>query len=485
MSKPNCEPGRKPRSRMRRAVSTALDPQRIRRAAVAIWMNVLIGAVVVSAAATTGSLVPLAPLSDPTWSQRALTLFAIWLLSFVPGWLYVRFLCLRKEALWNEYVMNLYRLGVDDPEYLPPPPAESVYARLAGAPKGGRERTNIYRQKFNAFYGRKISAGVNDSAQSGYVSVDTLFPVYLCTATLAVAWTAILWNPAAVMNPQEPWATMQFGFLGAYAFAVSMLVRRFYQSDLRPSAYAAVVLRIVVVLVILAVLHQLFVITDIGGAASLATQYVTAFVVGFFPLVGLQALQRVAAKALRVVVPTMSPEYPLDQIDGLNIWYEARLIEEGVEDMQNLTTVNLVDVILHTRAPVGRLIDWIDQAYLLVHLNPANRKEIKRARTDAKTGQPPTANAATTRVALRGLGIRSATDLLRAFAPPDGTAPVLSSDALAAAGLDRHQIATLTRLLVTEPGLDPVWNWKDGGACRTPRRPPSRLEILPSPGAAA
>ena len=287
------------------------------------------------------------------------------------------------------------------------------------------------------------------------------------------------------MTPQEPWATLQFGFLGAYAFAVSMLVRRFYQSDLRPSAYAAVVLRIVVVLVILAVLHQFFVITDTRGAASLATQYVAAFIVGFFPLVGLQALQRVAAKALRVVVPTMSPEYPLDQIDGLNIWYEARLIEEGVEDMQNLTTVNIVDVILHTRAPVGRLIDWIDQAHLLVHLNPANRKEIKQARTSPEATGHPAANAAMTRVALRSLGIRSATDLLRAFAPPDGAPPVLSADALVASGLNRHQIATLTRLLAAEPGLDAVWNWKEGGARRSPRTPPSRLEMLPSSGAAA
>jgi hypothetical protein len=466
------------RQPMRRALAWSLDRQRIRRAAVAIWMNVLIAAVVSVAALATGVLAAVRMFPDPTWAQRALTVFAIWLLSFVPGWLYVRFLCLRKQALWNEYVLNLYRLGVDEPEYLPPPPPESAYARLPDAARGGSERTNIYRQKFNAYYGRKISAGAQPAAENDYVHVDTLFPVYLCTAALAVAWTAILWNPAVVMRPVEPWATLQFGFFGAYAFAVSMLVRRFYQGDLRPSAYAAVVLRIVVVLVILAVLHQLFAITTTGGSASLAVQYVTAFVVGFFPLAGLQALQRIAAKALRVVVPTMSPEYPLDQIDGLNIWYEARLIEEGVEDMQNLTTVNLVDVILHTRAPVGRLIDWIDQAFLLIHLNPVNRKQLK----DARGSVQPDAGAAATRVALRRIGIRSATDLIRAFAPGDGAPPVLSLDALAECGLDKHQIACLTRLLAAEAGLDPVWNWKDGGACRIGKR---RLEILPPSGAAA
>ena len=453
--------GRKWAEGLRDVAGTTFDLQRIRRAAVAIWMNFLIVAVVAVAAATTGLLAPITVFPDPTWPLRALTLFAIWLLSFVPGWLYVRFLCLRKEALWSEYVMTLYRLGVDEPRYLPPPPTESMYDRLALAHDGGEEHTNIYRQKFNAFYGRKVSAGRHPS-HTGYVNVDTLFPVFLCTVTLAVAWTVILWNPNALMDPVAPWATLMFGFLGAYAFAVSMLIRRFYQSDLRPSAYAAVVLRIVVVLVMLVVVHQLFQITDPGGATSLATEYVSAFVIGFFPLVGLQALQRIAAKALRVVVPTMSPEYPLDQIDGLNIWYEARLIEEGVEDMQNLATVNLVDVILHTRAPVGRLIDWIDQAYLLIHLSPANRKEIKSARKSADSD----ANPASARVALRRIGIRSATDFVRTFASSDGTHHALTGQQLTDCGLDPSQITTLARLLATEPGLDPVWNWKSGGAGR-------------------
>jgi hypothetical protein len=448
----------------RLVVKTLPDTGRIRRAAAAIWMNVLIAAVVV-VAFTTGRtlLAPLAP--HATWSLRALTLFAIWLLSFMPGWLYVRFLGLRADALWNEYVLNLYRLGLDEPRYLPPPPTESPYARLDRATDGGEERSNIYRQKFNSYYGRKLSSlSSRPSSENFCVSVDTLFPVFLCTATLAVAWSAILWNPVALMEPVEPWATLEFGFLGAYTFATSMLVRRFYQSDLRPSAYAAVVLRIVVVLLILAVVHQLFVMAGSEGTGAYASQYVTAFVVGFFPLVGLQALQRVAGKVLHVVVQQTAPEYPLEQLDGLNIWYEARLAEEGVEDMQNLTTMNLVDVILHTRAPVGRLVDWIDQAFLLIHLNPASRSEIKRARGAA----PATADGAVTRVALRRIGVRSATDLLKAFGCGDQKPQqdMMSADALHRRGLDLDQIQTLTRLLADEPGLHPVWNWKDGAAGR-------------------
>ena len=84
------------------------------------------------------------------------------------------------------------------------------------------------------------------------------------------------------------------------------------------------------------------------------------------------------SRALRRFVPPVTSEYPLDQLDGFNLWYEARLTEEGVEDMQNLTTMNLVDVILHTRVPAGRLVDWIDQAFLLTHLERVDRDELNQ-----------------------------------------------------------------------------------------------------------
>jgi hypothetical protein len=442
----------------------------LKRAAAAIWMNLLIAAIVTSAAITSGAMLPTTTVPDHPWTVRALSLFAIWLLSFTPGWLYVRFLGLRADALWNEYVLNLYRLGIDDVKYLAPPPAESAYAEVSNARVGGTEAHNIYRQKFNAYYGRRVSKGAGNT-ENFCVSVETLFPVFLCTATLAVIWSVVLWNPSVLLDPIQPWASLQFGFLGAYAFAVSMLVRRFYQSDLRPSAYASVVLRIVVVFLLLVVLHQFFAISGLESDVTSQSEYVSAFVVGFFPPVGLQAIQRAAAKTLRVVVPQLTPTYPLDQLDGLNIWYEARLVEEGVEDMQNLTTVDLVDVLLHTRAPMGRIIDWIDQAFLLVHLDPAAADQLRPASPARRIRKSPVVDSSgpSTRVALRSLGIRSATDFLKAFPVATGREAegVLSSQTVRGCGLDPAQLQLITRLLSAEPGLNPVWNWKAGGPQRT------------------
>ena len=59
------------------------------------------------------------------------------------------------------------------------------------------------------------------------------------------------------------------------------------------------------------------------------------------------------ALPFQFVVPTLRWKYPLSDLDGLNIWYESRLLEEGIEDMQNLATANLVDVILNTSLKYG------------------------------------------------------------------------------------------------------------------------------------
>jgi hypothetical protein len=444
-----------------------------------LWMNVVIGLVVVGA----WRLAWPPPAKHPG-GVIALALFSIWSLSFVPGWMYIRFLGLRAGALWDEYVLNLHRLAWDTPGRLPRPPTSSqFYAEWFN--DGGvllAHQQNIYRQKFDAYYGKSVSK--SGHGEGSPVRIETLFPIFLLTATLAVSWTAVLWNPDFTGSPDSVWDVLKFGFLGAYTFILQMLIRRFFQSDLRPSAYAHAVLRIIVVLIIVTVLYELFPQQD------LRTEAVVAFIVGFFPLVGMQALQRTAAAALRVSVPSLNQPYPLNQIDGLTIWYEARLLEVGIEDMQSLATANFVDVILHTRVPVGRLVDWVDQAHLYLHLDRIERgrleqRSARRKGGDSKKGGQGEAGSIVcgsatasnragtrTRTALRQLGIRRATDLLKAFpaehVDPYATLPHDSPAAahlrtLQAKGLDTAQVRSIVRVLSCNRLLAPVWNWENRG----------------------
>jgi hypothetical protein len=285
---------------------------------------------------------------------------------------------------------------------------------------------------------------------------------------------------------------LKYGFIGAYAFVTSMLIRRFFQSDLRPSAYATAVFRIMLVLLIIVVLHQ---VMDGTSAMAYRGELAVAFVVGFFPLVGLQVLQRVTSKVLGLLVPPITPAYPLDQLDGFNLWYEARLTEEGVEDMQNLTTMNLVDVILHTRVPPGRLVDWTDQAFLLIHLEQAERKQLTRQRKKqcAEGGMPAREGEAKSgvqaRLDLRRAGVRTATDLLKAFSEEPSQksgAPwrlTFSQGDIENPPLPPDQLKLLFKVLAEEPGLNPVWNWQWNGVQPRPVTVPARFRALHAPAA--
>jgi hypothetical protein len=500
------------------AAARLVNSTGLRRQAAGLWMNALIGLVLLFAwwfawPPSAGAV---------SAGELGLALFTIWCLSFLPSWLYVRFLGQRAGALWDEYVLNLHRLGWDRPGHLPRPAVNSQFFE-EWFNDGGvllAHRQNIYRQKFDAYYGKSVAESSN--RQESHVKIETLFPIFLLTTTLAVCWTVVLWDSSFVRNPDSVMDILRFGFLGAYSFTLQMLVRRFFQSDLRPSAYANAMLRVITVLLLVAALYQLM------PTNNLRTEAVVAFVVGLFPLVGMQALQRTAAAVLRVAVPSLTPPYPLNQVDGLSVWYEARLLEEGIEDMQSLATANFVDVMLHTRVPVGRLVDWVDQAHLYLHFDRIERGWLERklgrrqkdravkaeetaktkAQETAKTKAQETAQARVeeiartraeemartgtdgilrgsvtsasragtwTRTAFRQLGIRTATDLLKAFPPgemdPDaksssGRPALTHSQAIKHAGLDVGQVRTMVRVLRNESSLAPIWNWQRRGVQR-------------------
>ncbi len=393
-------------------------------------------------------------------SLSPIELAVIWILSFLPGWLYLRFIGQRAGAIWDEFVLNLHRLRLDEPEHLPQPPVNSVFFRDwfdGGGSMLSRHR-NIYRQKFDAYYGRCVSAASEDSP----LKAGTFFPVVMATAIFAIGWTALFWDGTFLAGPPTTVLDLlAYGFLGAYLFDIQMLMRRFFQSDLKPSAYTSAALRVVIVMIIVLVMHQL----PLVGGASRQAQAVMAFVIGLFPLVGMQALNRFVGKFLKSPVPSLQSAYPLSDLDGLNVWYEARLMEEGIEDMQNLVSANIVDVLLHTRVPVGRLIDWCDQAQLFVHLSP----------------RPPgsdEARAKHARTALASFGVRSATTYLKAFANGALDDQGEAADPLVRRALERLEqqapelsapaVMTIARVLHGSPALRPIQSWRELEAAARP-----------------
>ena len=123
----------------------------------------------------------------------------------------------------------------------------------------------------------------------------------------------------------------------------------------------------------------------LGSHLTPGTLIVVGFVIGFFPLIGLSALQKLTGTTLRTAVPSVRTEYPLSDLKGLTVWYEAQLVQAGVDDMQNIASANLVDILLDTRVPVARLVDWVDQACLPA-ASPAPRAPTEPGRR--RSGSP-------------------------------------------------------------------------------------------------
>ena len=382
-------------------------------------------------------LLPMAQLEDGT-EQNLLRWFAVVVMASLPGWLFLRFIVFRAGSLWTDYVLHLHRLGMDLHQNLPEPPLSSAYHRLwlEGGGPALRTSDNIYQQKFEAYYGKAAGPG---RSRTSYLRDRSIFTVVVATAIFAVGWAALLKPNSLLKSGRDltlPLDALRFGFLGAYSFSLQMLMRRYFQSDLKASAYMAASVRVITVLILMLVLAY----TGLLGE-SLAQAAPIGFIIGFFPLVGMQLLQRVVSAGLRRWVPTLRNPYPLSDLDGLNVWYEARMLEEGIEDMQNLVTANFVDVLLHTRVPVGRLVDWMDQAHLYLLLDPSEDDGSSKHRNHED------------RLKLRRLGIRSATDLESAVTPVDLLAKRANAKAVCRLGNDDDAyVRALRRVLGRIPG---------------------------------
>lgn len=346
-----------------------------------------------------------------------LKIFMVLFLSVVPGWLFLQFISVKGTGLYDEYVLNLYRLRIDETSNLPKPPPGSSYWKEwdAVVPRDLADEAvarNIYLKKFEAAYGRgtvpesRRKRRRDDNLRGGTryklaerIGADAFSPIVLSTALFAVGWTVVVQpDLARDLNifvslplsglPELPQEALRFGFLGAYTFILQNLVRRYFQMDLRNHAYVSAIARVVLVGALIVAIHPIWALTNAAEEVELAF----AFFLGFFPEMGFRMLRQRLMGMVRKD-ETLDERYPLRDLDGLNVWCQARLMEEGIEDMQNLTTANLVDLMLYTRMPIARIVDWIDQAFLYLRVSDGEHEGSDRAK-------------------LRHLGIRTATDLI-------------------------------------------------------------------------
>lgn len=288
--------------------------------------------------------------------------------ALLPAIIYNYFIYGRLPTLFAEYKQNLRRLGMP-------------------------ENAQQYRDKFEQVYGGRLDAGLGQFTRS---------PILIATLLTLIGWILVFYPEGTDLNALTPNPSpMAYGFLGAYVFGLGALIRQFVTDDLQPRYYASLSYRYMTVF-ILSWLIFLLVQTGTESTDQNDKFLLAAFVIGLFPTVGLRVAQRIGTAALSIPWKGFEEGQPLSQLDGINAFHEDRLLLEGIENLQNLSSVNLVDLMLKTRFPVEQIVDWIDQALLRLHT-----REITHA--------------------FLGSGLRTATDFIDFYEPGNEPSRALKS----------------------------------------------------------
>jgi tetratricopeptide (TPR) repeat protein len=164
---------------------------------------------------------------------------------------------------------------------------------------------------------------------------------------------------------------MFYSFLGALVFSVYNVYRRFVTFDLQPGVYLYVAVMMVTVMVFGLVASRFLIETVISPAIL----PIVGFLIGYFPDTGLRWLVSVGG---RVLGRFSRKETSLAHVDGISIWHETRLHESAIDNVQNLASCDMRDLLLSSRFSAQELINWIDQAILLSTVN----KEVNKALSD-------------------------------------------------------------------------------------------------------
>jgi len=275
-------------------------------------------------------------------------------------------------------------------------------------------------------YGEAMTEAFGREDERGRVPPGHPFPLIFATVVITLGWTVTLFattqnrglvkdasGVVSLLTPER--SAIVFGFLGAYFFALQVVQRGYARGDLRPKSYSAITARMLTVVISAWVLEIIF-------AKGSTPLLLFAFIAGVVPETLFVWIREVwndrrllrsplgsrwgrgrtsdDDAAVDDLMAGLTDSEPLTRLQGIDLYDRGRLTDEGITTIEGLAHADIVELLLYTRISAPRLLDWIDQAILYIHLDQTDRSRKLEA--------------------LRSVGVRTATDLLAVEEPGAG-----------------------------------------------------------------
>lgn len=253
-----------------------------------------------------------------------------------------------------------------------------------------KKRESDYQQIINVLGIKSDDARFTTRAVSEeFARRDYYLPVLFATITSMFGFSALFFGEELVfMNIGKPnlvltgaiysgtedtmqqlrWQSMlvlAMACMGAFVWSTQNIIRRLIAGDLAPSTYYSSAIRMIYAAFLSLMLSFLL--------ESVPTREYTreilpvvAFLTGMLPEQALVYIreqvgifsERKASKAY---------DFPLQMIEGINMFHRIRLSEVGIDNAQNLAEANIVELLLKTPFNPLQLIDWMAQAKLYIY----------------------------------------------------------------------------------------------------------------------
>lgn len=214
-------------------------------------------------------------------------------------------------------------------------------------------------------------------------SVHCLLAVFVA----AVGAALFCWRPESLLDINTQHG-MQLGFLGAYVYCLNLVYRRYTTRDLQPHVYLYCAVGLIAGMIFNYVAFSAITNVANAPAAGAATAEFTgvgaaaaailAFSLGYFPNMAVRWFGRLSRTSVHER-QRRSDTLPLLLIDGISELHESRLQDEGIDNVQNLASADIKDLVAKTPYSAQEIVEWVDQALLYLYVDPGEIDSFRRA----------------------------------------------------------------------------------------------------------